>query len=88
MAKRPVLIVKFRNLPSQSALTERLADLIGGELEEAKPLFPGEETPDLGSLFEVKLKSAGRAARVLKNLEVEADIEYAHEPAGRDPAVD
>ena len=85
MSDGPLIIVKFRNMAPQSERCEKLLTLVGNDLEVAEPLFPGEEEPELGSLFQVKLRDRSNVPDVLGQLSVEQDVEYAHEPAERRP---
>ena len=85
MVDKPAIIVKFKTQANQSASVERLNELVGQVAEKVEPVFPGDDSDDLGALFEVQLREAAESKKLLGELEDLDEIEYAHEPSKRSP---
>jgi hypothetical protein len=86
VSEGPVVIVKFRRAAEASGRCARLARLLGEDLLGAEPLFPDERDPELASLFQLTLRGQTSVARVIGSLAADREVEYAHEPAQREPA--
>ena len=79
-------MVKFRRKAQQKKRCAELAGLLGGDLQAAEPLFPGESEPELASLFQLTLRPRARVRDVVGRLRSDTRVEYAHEPAERSPS--
>ena len=84
----PVLIVKFQRFADQTERCTKLLELAGDESASVEPLFPGEEEPELGSLFQLTVDARTDLKGLLAALDREDEVEYAHEPATRRPQAD
>ncbi|HEY0874597.1 MAG TPA: hypothetical protein VGD94_14085 [Vicinamibacterales bacterium] len=80
------VIVKFRRIEDSGNGERRIAQIVGADAVDARPLFPGDTLPDLATLYQVRLPDTASVDRVLAALRREPDVEYAHVPAGRTPA--
>jgi hypothetical protein len=80
------VIVKFKSSGTAAARAKKIRDLLGPDLEEARPLFPGETERDLAALFEARLTPSASASRAIARLKADSQIEYAHVPAERRPS--
>lgn len=85
MAHKPQIIVKFKRQSNQTASIKRLNELVGKFADKVEPVFPGDDSDDLGALFEVRLREAAASKELVGELEDLDEIEYAHEPADRGP---
>lgn len=85
MADNPAIIVKFKTQANQLASANRLNELVGQAAERVEPVFPGDDSDELGAVFEVRLNNFANSQRILHELETLDEIEYAHEPAKRKP---
>ncbi len=85
MSRSNKLVVKFRLPADPSVLAAKIRSIIGQDLREARPLFPGENEPELALLFEVDLRQKASLKRALHSLNKDKQIEYAHVPAARRP---
>ena len=85
MVDRPAIIVKFKTQANQMASIKRLNELVGPSADKVEPVFPGDDSDDLGAVFEVQLHESTESKELLGELEELDEIEYAHEPAPRSP---
>lgn len=83
MSDESLIIVKFLKESDQETRQAEIRDLVGETIEKLQPLFPGDESEELSTLFELYVRDEDKVANVVKTLQQHRDIEYAHTPSDR-----
>jgi hypothetical protein len=80
------VMVKLRVAADASQTSKRIAKRTASKgVRQIRPLFPEEVESDLATLYEFDLAPDASASDVLKELQNDEDVEYAHLPAERTP---
>lgn len=85
MSDRPAIMLKFGAAGDESTRKRAIQKWVGKDLVDTRQLFPETDDAELSTLFEIYLKDAKRAKSIVKKLEQQDEVEYAHEPADREP---
>jgi len=83
MAKHPAIIMKFAIACDQSAGKREITKWVGRDIVDSKPLFPDADDAELSTIYEIYLKDDCQVHTVVKKLQEQDSVEYAHEPAER-----